>query len=677
VKLWTAETPNLYHVRFTLAAAGVPEHVLTERFGFRTIEIRPGDGFYLNGQKVILKGVNRHSFWPETGRTLNKQICYDDARLIKELNMNAVRMSHYPPDHEFLEACDELGIYVLDELGGWQGAYDLPTGQKLIGEMVRRDANHPSILFWDNGNEGGWTTANDGEFAKWDLQQRHVFHPRSTDHGVNDPHYPTYAEVVRDINGPQVYFPTEYLHGVYDGGSGSAFHDYWEVMKNGQALGGAIFWVLTDEGVVRTDLDGKIDARGNYAPDGITGPHREKEGSFFTIKQIWSPVQVSDIEFKDGVPSVRVENDYDFTNLNACTFTWEAAQLREPEDGQAGHYVGVSGVLPGPDVAPHRSARLTLPVPVQNDVLYITAKDPAGRTLWTWSFPSAHIGAWRNRKLVVHQPSTVQEDATQIIATSGPLEMRFSKETGLLAAVTVGGKALSLANGPRFVAARHLPPARSTGVAPTTQYEDTSGASKLTGLSARLDGADAIVEAKFSGPLKSATWRISSAGATLDYTYSFDGTVDLLGVNFDYPESDMKGVTWEGWGPYRVWQNRMEGTTYDVWRNAHNDPVPGTRWEYPEFQGYFRWAWAVFDTTQGRIQIRNVGDRATYLGLYTPHDAIVSPLLDLPKTGLAFFDVIPANRDKFKVQEQLGPQSQPQTVSGDVTGRVEFVFKTP
>ena len=72
--------------------------------------------------------------------------------------MNAVRMSHYPPDPAFLEAADELGLYVLDELAGWQGFYDTPTGARLIGQIVRRDVNHPSILFWDNGNEGGWNT---------------------------------------------------------------------------------------------------------------------------------------------------------------------------------------------------------------------------------------------------------------------------------------------------------------------------------------------------------------------------------------------------------------------------------------------------------------------------------------------------------------------------------------
>ena len=292
MKLWTAETPNLYRVKFTLLENGVPQHTITNRFAFRTIELRTNDGFYLNGTKIVMKGVNRHSLWADSGRTLSRALCYEDARLIKDMNMNAVRMSHYPPDRDFLDACDELGIYVLDELTGWQSAYDTPSGVRLVGEMVRRDVNRPSILVWDNGNEGGWNNALNGEFAKWDIQQRIVMHPRSRDRGVNDPHYPDYAAVVRESGGPAVYFPTEFLHGLYDGGLGSGFHDYWETMSKSPVLGGAFFWVMIDDGVVRTDKGGIVDNSGNLGPDGIMGPRREKEGSYYTIKEIWSPVQI-------------------------------------------------------------------------------------------------------------------------------------------------------------------------------------------------------------------------------------------------------------------------------------------------------------------------------------------------------------------------------------------------
>jgi beta-galactosidase/beta-glucuronidase len=167
-RLWTAETPNLYTLRLTLHQWPHVLHTVNERFGFRTFEVRNGQGFFLNGQRILLKGVGRHSFRPETGRALNPEDSYDDVRLIKSMNMNAVRMTHYPPDVAFLEACDELGLYVLDELSGWHHFHDTEVGRRLVREMVTRDVNHPSILFWDNGNEGGFNRDLDGEFALYD-----------------------------------------------------------------------------------------------------------------------------------------------------------------------------------------------------------------------------------------------------------------------------------------------------------------------------------------------------------------------------------------------------------------------------------------------------------------------------------------------------------------------------
>lgn len=164
-KLWTAETPNRYKVSFALIDKnGKTLHIEQDKFGFRTIETRAGDGLYINGKKVNIRGVNRHSFWPETGRTLTPQRNIDDVKLMKAMNMNAVRLSHYPADPEFYDACDSLGLYVMDELSGWHGHHETINGQKLIREMVTRDVNHPSIIWWSNGNEKGWNTELDGEF---------------------------------------------------------------------------------------------------------------------------------------------------------------------------------------------------------------------------------------------------------------------------------------------------------------------------------------------------------------------------------------------------------------------------------------------------------------------------------------------------------------------------------
>jgi beta-galactosidase/beta-glucuronidase len=132
---WTAETPNLYQVEVTLADHDKPLHHIRQRFGFRTIEARTGEGgaragVYVNGQRILLKGTDRHTFWPESGRASSEKLSRSDIMLMKEMNNNAVRMSHYPPDEHFLDLCDELGLYVLDELAGWHQCYDEPTGRR-------------------------------------------------------------------------------------------------------------------------------------------------------------------------------------------------------------------------------------------------------------------------------------------------------------------------------------------------------------------------------------------------------------------------------------------------------------------------------------------------------------------------------------------------------------------
>ena len=111
IKAWNPEWPTLYNMKISLKKGDDVLHEVTERIGFRTLELRKHGGFYVNGEKVLFKGVNRHSFWPETGRALSDRHHIMDIELIKEMNMNAVRSSHYPPDKRFLDLCDSLGLF--------------------------------------------------------------------------------------------------------------------------------------------------------------------------------------------------------------------------------------------------------------------------------------------------------------------------------------------------------------------------------------------------------------------------------------------------------------------------------------------------------------------------------------------------------------------------------------
>ena len=154
--------------------------------------------------------------------------------------------------------------------------------------------------------------------------------------------------------------PTEFLHGLYDGGIGAGLRDYWDVMGRSPTVAGGFFWAFADEGIERTDQNGRIDNMGNAAPDGIVGAHHEKEGSYFAVKEIWSPVELSKIEVGDGQIRMHVENRYDFTDLAACTLRWRALRCRAQRTRRR-HASREQGEMRLPALAPQAQSRLVVP----------------------------------------------------------------------------------------------------------------------------------------------------------------------------------------------------------------------------------------------------------------------------------------------------------------------------
>jgi hypothetical protein len=343
----------------------------------------------------------------------------------------------------------------------------------------------------------------------------------------------------------------------------------------------------------------------------------------------------------------------------------------KPNEGRAGHTVLASGDIPAPSTPPHGTGDLQLKLPPMDgvDAVYFTAKNSLGQNLWTWSWPVGAIPKPVSKPAT--EKITMQDIAGKLVVNSGALELQFDKTSGFLTSVNNGGKNIPLANGPRFIAYTHTPQGRGT-----VKYSDVAGTNTLTGLTSRTDGNDLIVEAHYEGALKQVNWHISPDGRLkLNYIYDYEGSVDLIGVNFDFPETDMKGITWLGYGPYHVWQNRLQGTRLDVWHNDYNNTVPSVVYSFdPDFKGYFRdWRWATFETRDGKFTVTTPMTES-YLGIYHPNDGPVGPLLALPDTGLTFLDVIPAMRDKFLTQERLGPQSATKQVSGEHKGEVTFDF---
>ncbi|MDQ6843043.1 MAG: glycoside hydrolase family 2, partial [Bacteroidota bacterium] len=453
--LWSAEFPNLYKVVVSIKNKQKIIHQVIQKFGFRTVELRLNDGLYVNGSRIFLKGRYRHSFWPESGRTLSHTIQLMDVGLIKQMNMNAVRMSHYPPDQDFLDVCDSLGLYVLDELTGWQTKYDTTIGRKLVKELVVRDVNHPSIIFWDNGNEGGWNTGLDSDYALYDPQKRTVIHPWEKFNGTDTHHYPDYKALTNTAaTGQEVFFSTEFLHGLYDGGAGAGLDDFWKVILNHPHGAGGFIWALLDEDVIRTDKNGIYDGDGNHAPDGILGPHREKEASFYTIKEIWSPVYIdTPLIDKNFNGTIEVDNRYAFTNLDQCSFKWKLVDFPGPSAKNTTAVIQQSGTSSGIDIKPGDKGLLKLNLPAswyKNDALYLTAYGPDKKEIFTWSWPLKSPAGFCKKIVTVTNKSIAKAEETgnSLVIKCDGVNYYFDKATGYIQKVISQGKTISLSEGP-------------------------------------------------------------------------------------------------------------------------------------------------------------------------------------------------------------------------------------
>lgn len=687
VKVWNIEAPELYVARLELKdRSGNVIQVREERIGFRTIEFFPQDGIYLNGTRLIVKGINRHSFSVDGGRTTSAAMSRQDALLIKEMNMNAVR-SHYPPDEHFLDMCDSLGLVYIDELSGWHGRYDTETGARLIREMVERDVNHPSVILWSNGNEGGWNTDNDSLFCKYDkFQRRHVIHPWADFDGLDTHHYPAYLTgVARFTNGYKVFMPTEFMHAMYDQGGGAGLRDFWDRWMTNPMFAGGFIWVFCDEAPKRSDRGGVLDSDGSNAPDGVVEPRREKEGSFYAIRSQWSPVQIKPLlitEHFDG--SFFVSNEYIYTNLKDCRMTYEVLSCDIPMQGAVSRILARGEVtLPALSPGETGKARFSLPASfVEGDVLKLEAFDRDGHRICDWSFPIRLANPYFQRHLA--QVSTglsgntvsARNNGTEIVLKSEKVSVTFDAATGMILRVLSGNTEIPLTNGPVAVGMKML-------CQPAISY-------------VRQDSEEAVFCARYKGGADSIVWRLTSQGllymdAVLLNRASGGGGFDdafmdtevyNLGLTFSYPERICKGMKWLGRGPYRVWKNRIPGTNYGIWHKDYNNTVTGESYDnlvYPEFKGYHaNMYWATFESDTAPFTVYSRTDGIFYR-VFTPEEPKGSAkrtMPEFPEGDISFLLDIPAICS-FKPIEQQGPNSQPGNIrikKGDEGLRLNLMF---
>jgi len=648
VETWSPEFPNLYHVVFSLLDQNNRIiHQLSRRIGFRTVEVRESDGIYGNSVRVKLKGVCRHTFRPRYGRTSCKAFSIDDVNLMKDMNVNAVRMSHYPPEIHFLDVCDSLGLFVIDEFTAWpEPPPGSPLARQLLEDMIARDVNHPCVILWDNGNEGMENRNLDDDFAELDIQKRNVLHPWQDYNLINTLHYTDYNYLSHDgFSKRKIFLPTEFLHGLHDGGLGAGLDDYWQKMWDEPLCAGGFLWVFADESVERTDCNRELDPHGNYAPDGILGPYHEKEGSFFTIREVWSPVSFEKRYITprfDG--NFRIENRFFYTNLSQCSFLAEWVRLPGPDEKHGEEIVFTENLRI--DLAPGEKGRMRVSLPQswnRLDLLRIRTTDLYGRLVNVQTWPLKDTGIKAGELSAVHPAGkpVIRQTDQSLEVSSGNMNFSFCKTDGTIRQIIVQGKTIPLSGGPVFV----------------------SGEKKVKQVTDRYEGNIFLIETLYeNGDL--TRWTIRDDGLLdLDVLYEPTDSCLFAGISFDFPEEAVAGMKWMGNGPSRVYKNRMKGTTFGVWEKAYNNSVTGeSGFVYPEFKGYHSTIYWV------KILGKNYPDFRVYvhsndiflkmLTPQTPRHPRKTTII-YPKGDLSFLHGISGIGTKFTDAFPLGPQSFP------------------
>jgi hypothetical protein len=683
VDRWTTETPDLYELELTLSDGNRNAvHVHRERIGFRTVAFRAKDGIYVNGVKVVLKGINRHSFHPDGGRTTSKEISLTDGRLIKEMNINTIRC-HYAPDKHFMDVCDSLGIFVISELAGWQNAYNTETGAKRVKELVTRDVNHPSVILWSNGNEGGFNPDLDPLFRTYDPQKRHVIHAWADFDNLDTHHYPTYLTgIARFVNGYKVFMPAEFQHGMYDQGHGAGLEDFWAQYTAHPLFAGGVMWDFSDNAVRRTDKGGILDSDGSNGADGIVGPYRQKEGSYYAVRNIWAPIQFDPLYI---TPSFNgefiVRNDYLFTNLSTCTMTYRVLTAPSPLSPHEQEVIA-SGSVSLPAIDPHEAGKARLQMPAgffDGDLLEIDAWDGRGNKICTWTWPIRYAGEYTRRQLAatVRQGETsVERQGDRVSLSAQGVTVTFDTTTGRIAGVKNRQGVVSFNNGPIPVGMK-------------ARIKDTK---------IRREGHNAVFTAYYLGAVDSIRWEMTPAGLIRMYAVTlnkanpgegfdeavFEDNIPNFGFTFSYPEEKVEGMRWFGRGPYRVWRNRIRGANHGIWQKDYNNTVTGADYAnlvYPEFKGYHgNIYWSTLNTAEGPLTVYS-GSDGVFMRVFTPEEPRdnktnwrANPTF--PEGDISFLYEIPAMRS-FKPVSQHGPKSQPSNIrikKGDEGVHIELWF---
>ncbi len=354
--LWTAETPYLYTLRLNLMSKKKVLHQVVRKFGIRQITWDHAI-LKVNGVPIKIKGVNHHDLSPVNGRAISDAELLEDMRLMKDANINAIRMAHYPPSERLLELCDSMGMYVIDEVpygfgDQWLGKKEyLKDLKERAYYTLLRDKNHPSVLIWSVGNENPVTPIGleTGKYVCRADSTRPYLFPQThkpfykmfaADYDsitMYSLHYPSASElkkVATETRHPVMH--TEYAHALgLDFGQMQDIVERW--YKYPQLAGGCV-WMLFDQGLVRKsekpvdkngytpyawiDANTYYDTFDDYGADGILYANRMPQSDYWQVRKVYSPVVMKLHSYKKGSASIELTNRFDFTDLKDVLVKW-------------------------------------------------------------------------------------------------------------------------------------------------------------------------------------------------------------------------------------------------------------------------------------------------------------------------------------------------------------------
>ncbi len=377
-KLWTAETPNLY--RLAVEALDRKGNVLEKAeldFGFRTVQIR-GKQLLVNGKPILIKGADRHEMSAAGGYVVSVEEMIRDIRIMKQLNINAVRTSHYPNDPRWLSLCDRYGLYVVDEAnieshGMGYGPETLAQDTSFLQahverneRHVRRNFNHPAIIIWSLGNEAGYGPNFEAAYnvVRATDPSRPIQYERAGYEGMTDIFCPMYASQdysKRYSENPERTKPMiqcEYAHAM--GNSEGGFKEYWDLIRTMPKLQGGFIWDFVDQSIHWKNNRGKTyyayggdfnhsdPSDQNFCDNGLISPDRKFNPHAYEVQyfyqDIWSELKAPG--------QVEIYNEYFFRDLSNRALRWELLRNGEPQ---------ASGVVEDVNVAPHERRTVSVP----------------------------------------------------------------------------------------------------------------------------------------------------------------------------------------------------------------------------------------------------------------------------------------------------------------------------